>query len=442
MKAMILAAGKGTRVQPLTYEMPKPMIPILGKPLLEYLIEHLARYDVREIMLNVSYLHEKIEQYFGDGRRFGVEIGYSFEGSVVDGVVVPCPVGSAGGIRKIQDFNGFFDQTTLVICGDALVDLDVKAVLSEHRRRGAKASLVAKEVRPNQVSDYGIVVTDADGRITSFQEKPRPEQARSNWASTGIYIFEPEVFDLIPSGRSFDIGTDLFPLLVSQGLPFFAQKQCFNWIDIGKVTDYWTVLQKVMQGDIANFTIPGRQIREGVWTGLNTRIDWNGTTIRGPVYIGSGCDIEAGATIIGPTWIGHGSRVCAGGRVTRSVIFEYTCVQSGSDFTDMVVCGDYAVDRKGGSLHIEEAKGAQEWSDSRAPYKPVSRWAHTTRPAGGGDREASGVVASPGNNNVRTSGTVWSIRQAKKDQYGHASNSLANHSLTSGMDSSSRGSSS
>src|SRR4051812_13088734 len=152
-KAMILAAGQGTRVRPLTKYMPKPMIPILGKPVLEYLIEHLARYGVREIMINVSYLHEKIEQYFGDGRRFGVQIGYSFEGAMVDGMVVPQPVGSAGGMRKIQDFSGFFDDTTLVLCGDAVIDLDLNGALFEHRSTGAKVSLVAKEVRPEQVSD-------------------------------------------------------------------------------------------------------------------------------------------------------------------------------------------------------------------------------------------------------------------------------------------------
>lgn len=144
MKAMILAAGKGTRVWPLTYELPKPMIPILGKPVLKYLIEHLARRGVRKIMINVSYQHEKIEQYFGDGNRFGVKIGYSFEGAIVDGVVVPQPVGSAGGLRKIHDFSGFFDETTLVLYGDAVIDLNLGAALLEHRQRGAQASLVVQ----------------------------------------------------------------------------------------------------------------------------------------------------------------------------------------------------------------------------------------------------------------------------------------------------------
>jgi mannose-1-phosphate guanylyltransferase len=169
MKAMILAAGKGTRVQPLTYELPKPMIPILGKPVLECLIEHLARYGVRQIMINTSYLHDKIEGYFGDGHRFGVEIGYSFEGRMVNGKVVPHPIGSAGGIRKIQDFGGFFDETTIVLCGDALVDLDLNLAMSEHRARGAIASIITKEVPWDDVSNYGVVVSEPDGRIVTFQ---------------------------------------------------------------------------------------------------------------------------------------------------------------------------------------------------------------------------------------------------------------------------------
>lgn len=114
-KAMILAAGQGTRVRPLTKTVPKPMIPILGKPVMEYLIEHLARHGVKEIMVNLAHNHQKIEAYFGDGHRWGVEIGYSYEGAVEHGEIVPKPVGSAGGMRRIQDFGGFFDETTLVI---------------------------------------------------------------------------------------------------------------------------------------------------------------------------------------------------------------------------------------------------------------------------------------------------------------------------------------
>lgn len=365
MKAMILAAGKGTRVRPLTYELPKPMIPLLGKPVMAYLIEHLAKHDVREVMVNVSYLHEKIQQYFGDGQRFGMHIGYSFEGDISNGQIIPSPVGSAGGMRKIQDFGGFFDETTIVICGDAIIDLDITAAVAEHRRKGALVSLVAKEVPMDKVSGYGIVVTDDEGKIISFQEKPSQADARSNLASTGIYIFEPEAINLIPSGSTFDIGSDLFPLLVQKNLPFYAINLPFNWIDIGLVTDYWEVMQQVMRGEVPSMQMPGRQIRPGVWVGLNVHIDWDNTNIIGPVYIGSGARIDKGTQIIGPTWISDGCHVQRGGKVERSVLFEYTRVGQDYSFIEMIVCGEYCVDKTGRMMHVDDDTCDLIWSDAR-----------------------------------------------------------------------------
>jgi mannose-1-phosphate guanylyltransferase len=365
MKAMILAAGKGTRVRPLTYDLPKPMIPILGKPVMEYLIEHLKKYDITEIMVNVSYLHEKLEEYFGEGQRFGVQIGYSFEGYTDDnGVVVPKPMGSAGGLKKIQSFGNFFDETTLVLCGDALIDLDIKSALFEHKQKGALASVITKEVPWDKVSDYGVVVTDPNGRVQSFQEKPSQDEARSNLASTGIYIFEPEVIDLIPEGREFDIGSELFPLMVEKGLPFYAQKRFYNWIDIGKITDYWAVLQRVLMGEVAEMDVPGKQIRDGLWVGLNTRIDWEGTTIEGPVYLGSGVHIEAGSKIIGPTWIGHGSQIGARAEIVRSVLFEYTRISPDVHLDEMIVFNEYSVNREGQMRHISDYS-TNFWGDAR-----------------------------------------------------------------------------
>ena len=155
-KGMILAAGQGTRVRPLTRDLPKPMVPILGKPVMEYLIEQMARHGVREIMVNVAYHHRKIEHYFGNGSRWGVEIGYSYEGVLEHGDIVPKPRGSAGGIRHIQDFSGFFDETTLVVCGDALVDLDIGAAVAEHKEKGAVASVVALDVEREQAVNRAI----------------------------------------------------------------------------------------------------------------------------------------------------------------------------------------------------------------------------------------------------------------------------------------------
>jgi mannose-1-phosphate guanylyltransferase len=364
-KAIILAAGQGTRVRPLTKDLPKPMIPILGKPVMEYLIEHLARYNIREIMVNVAYHHRKIEEYFGDGRKWGVTIGYSYEGVYENGDILPRPLGSAGGMRRIQDFSGFFDETTLVICGDAIVDLDIGAALHEHRAKGALASVVTLDVPREEVVNYGIVEADTEGRILSFQEKPKPDEARSTLASTGIYIFEPAVVYMIPETGAYDIGGQLFPSMVEKGVPFYAQKRFFNWIDIGRVTDYWSVLQRVLRGEVAQMDMPGKEVKPGVWVGINTRIDWDNVRIEGPVYIGSSVNIEPGAAVIGPTWIGHGSHLRRGSRVDSSVLFEYTRIGEGMKFKEMIVSPQYCVDRSGHTTFVGDDRCPLRWGDAR-----------------------------------------------------------------------------
>jgi mannose-1-phosphate guanylyltransferase len=365
-KGMILAAGQGTRVRPLTRDLPKPMVPILGKPVMEYLIQHLARHGITQIMVNVAYHHQRIEEYFGDGSRWGVEIGYAYEGVREHGDILPRPMGSAGGMRRIQDFGGFFDETTLVLCGDALIDLDITAAIQEHHAKGALASVVALDVPLSEVQSYGVVVADADGRIQSFQEKPKPAEAKSTLASTGIYIFEPAVLNHVPAGKVYDIGSELFPQLVAQKLPFFVQNRPFHWIDIGRVSDYWSVLQRVIKGEVADMTMPGREVKPGVWVGLNTSIDWDRVKIEGPVYIGSGVRVEPGVTITGPAWIGHGCIVRSGARITRSVLFEYTRIAADMHFSEMIVSRHYCVDRHGDTLYRGDDTAQLRWGDARA----------------------------------------------------------------------------
>lgn len=366
LKGMILAAGQGTRVRPLTKDMPKPMIPILGKPVMEYLIEHLARHGVREIMVNVAHSYRKIEHYFSNGSRWGVDIGYSFEGVYDHGEIKPSPLGSAGGMRRIQDFGGFFDQTTIVLCGDALIDLDIGAALKEHKAKKAMVSIVTMAVPDNEVVNYGVVETDEEGRVLSFQEKPKPEEARSNLASTGIYFFEPEAIALIPPGVVFDIGSQLFPLLVEKGLPFYAQNRSYNWIDIGRISDYWEVLQRVLRGEISFMKIPGKEVKPGVWVGLNTSVDWDNVKIEGPVYIASGARIDGGAEIVGPCWISHGSHIRKNAKVIRSVLFDYTRISEGETFYEMIVSPNYCVDRSGRTYYIGDDDCILRWGDARS----------------------------------------------------------------------------
>lgn len=356
MKAMILAAGKGTRVRPITYTTPKPMIPILQKPVMEFLLELLRNHGFNEIMVNVSHLAHEIENYFRDGQRFGVEIGYSFEGYIKDdGELVGKALGSAGGMKKIQDFSGFFDGTFVVLCGDALIDLDLSEAVRWHRQKGSIATVIMKSVPREEVPSYGVVVTDDNGRIKAFQEKPSVEEALSTNINTGIYIFEPEILDYVPSGTEFDIGGDLFPKLVEMNAPFYGVSMDFEWVDIGKVPDYWQAIRDVLSGKVKNVSIPGKEVRPGVYTGLNVAVDWDKVDIKGPVYIGSMTCIEDGARIIGPSMIGPSCYICSGATVDNSVIFDYSRLGPGALLKDKLVFGRYCVDKAGNSIDVEAA---------------------------------------------------------------------------------------
>jgi mannose-1-phosphate guanylyltransferase len=355
MKAMILAAGKGTRIRPITYTIPKPMIPIMQKPVMEFLLELLRQHGFDQIMVNVSHLAYEIESYFRDGQRFGVQLAYSFEGSIVDGELVGEALGSAGGMRRIQDFSPFFDDTFVVLCGDALIDLDLTAAVKWHREKGSIATVVMKSVPREEVSSYGVVVTDEDGRIQAFQEKPSVEEALSTDINTGIYIFEPEIFKYIPSGQQYDIGGQLFPHLVEIGAPFYGIPMEFEWVDIGKVPDYWHAIRSVLLGQVKNVAIPGHEVAPGIYTGLNVGVNWDKVDIQGPVYIGGMTRIEDGAKIIGPTMIGPNCWVCSGATVDNSVIFDYSRLGPGVRLVDKLVYGRYCVDKTGATIDVQAA---------------------------------------------------------------------------------------
>jgi len=341
MKAMILAAGKGTRVRPITHTIPKPLIPILQKPVMEFLLELLRQHGFDQIMVNVSHLAEEIESYFRDGQRFGVHIGYSFEGRIEEGELIGDALGSAGGLRRIQDFNPFFDDTFVVLCGDALIDLDLTAAVKWHREKGAIATIVTKTVPREEVSSYGVVVSDEEGRILSFQEKPAIDEALSTCINTGIYIFEREIIDFIPPNSKYDIGGELFPQLVAKAAPFYALNMDFEWVDIGKVPDYWQAIRGVLSRKIKNVAIPGIEVKPGIYTGLNVGVNWDRVDITGPVYIGAMTRIEDGAKIVGPSMIGPNCWICGGATVDNSVIFEYSRLGSGARLVDKLVFGRY-----------------------------------------------------------------------------------------------------
>lgn len=372
MKAMVLGAGKGTRVRPVTNQIPKPMIPLVNKPILEYIVQHLKAHGVDQIVVNTSYLSEKIESYFSEGRQFDVQMSYSFEGHKVDGELIGNALGSAGGMRRVQDATSFFDDTFLVLCGDALIDLDIGKVVEFHKRNRAIATIALKEVANDEVDKYGIVQLDDTGRIRGFQEKPASEEALSNLANTGIYVFEPEIFDFIPPERKYDIGGDLFPRIVEEGLPFFGIADPFQWIDIGSIPDFWEATRMMLRGEIRGVTMPGTQVAPGIWVGSNVRLNLQKVDIEGPVYIGNGSIVRDSARIVGPTVLGANSLIEAGAVVEGSILDSHTRVGSGAWLREQIVFNGYCADRSGANVDISES--AIEWlvDDARAPITDQS----------------------------------------------------------------------
>ncbi|GIU17823.1 sugar phosphate nucleotidyltransferase [Shewanella sp. MBTL60-007] len=347
MKGMILAAGKGTRIKPISYAIPKPMVPILGKPVMESMIQLFAKHGIDKIVVNTSHLAEIIENYFGDGHHFNVQLSYSYEAKEVDGEYVSQALGSAGGMRKIQDFSGFFDETFVVVCGDAWIDLDLKEAVEHHKQHGGIATIITKEVESSEVSKYGVVVTDKYDQVTSFQEKPTESEALSNKINTGIYIFEPAIFDFIPKEIEFDIGSDLFPLLVERQADFYAINMDFQWLDVGKVKDVWEVTSDIINGKVKGYPIPGTQVSPGIWVGINTRVDTSKCKITPPVIISSGSEVQDGATLIGPAVIGANCKIEAKSVVSNTLICDYIHLADDAYIVNKTMFGDYLLGHDG-----------------------------------------------------------------------------------------------
>lgn len=374
MKAVILAGGKGTRIRPLSETTPKPMIPILTKPVMEFLVDLLRQHGFGQIMISTSYLAKDIEHYFRDGSRCGVEIAYSFEGYHADGRVIPEGLGAAGGLKKIQDQYGFFDDTFVVVCGDAIIDVDFTRALAFHREKRAVATMLLKELPREEVGRYGVVRTLADGRVVAFEEKPLPGTAISTIVNTGIYLFEPSVLDHIPSGRHVDIAREFFPRLIEQGLPFYGLTLPFTWIDVGSVADYWRATRMVLNGELSFMRMSGREIAPGVWGGINLAVDLSTVDIRGPVAIGSSTQIEPGATIVGPTVIGRNSVIESGARISSCVIGDYTRISGFAQLSDKIISGRFCVDLDGRALDlagagygfvVDDARERRQWSEEQ-----------------------------------------------------------------------------
>lgn len=236
LKGMILAAGRGTRMLELTDHIPKPLIPVANRPVMEYGIDCLQRLGISRIAANISYLKDEIKSHFNDNPST-MDIHWLEE---------PEATGTAGGVKQMQEMLG--DDTFVIIAGDAMLDLDLRDLLAYHRANKALATIATFDVE--DTSEYGVVVTDNAGRILQFQEKPAANVAISNNANTGIYIFEPEIFDLIPANTFCDFAMDVFPTILERGLPFYACPVTGFWTDIGNPQAYLQANLDFLTGEV------------------------------------------------------------------------------------------------------------------------------------------------------------------------------------------------
>lgn len=314
VKAMVMAAGLGTRLHPLTGRTAKPMVPILNRPVMEHILNLLRCYGVREVAANLHYHPDRIRAYFGDGADFGLSLRYNLE---------PELLGTAGGVGALRDF--FADGTFVVISGDALTDIDLAAFLAAHRAHGAIATMAVKPVEDPSL--YGVAVCDSQGRVTGFQEKPPAAEALSNLCSCGIYAFEPAIFDYVPAGVFVDWARDVFPQLLGEGRPFAAWELPTYWNDVGNIEQYRLGNFDALLGRV-RIEVPGRQVAPRVWVGQGTEIE-EGVHIEAPILLGAGCLVETRAELVGPLIVGDGC-VIERGAVLEGVI-NWDGVKAGRD---------------------------------------------------------------------------------------------------------------
>lgn len=326
-KAMLLAAGAGTRLRPLTYETPKPMVPVVNRPVIHHVLDNLLKHGVEEVMVNLHNHPEQVRGYCGDGSRWSLKLHYSLETKLM---------GTAGSIKlpKVEKF--LKDGPFFVMSGDGLSDIDLTAMWQFHRKRGSMATMAVKAVDAR--FDYGVTMMDASQRIKGFLEKPSWGDVFSNKVNTGIYLFEPEVLKLIPAGRPYDFGHSLWPKLLKMRKPIYAYETDAYWCDVGNLPEYRRCQIDCLDRK-AKINIPGTEIRKGVWVQEGASIDPKARLVA-PVVIGKGCRVAAGATVGPYTLLGDRTQVARGATLKNCILFESVSVGEKVHLTNCVIGPD------------------------------------------------------------------------------------------------------
>lgn len=320
MKAFIMAAGEGTRLRPLTYIRPKPLVPLGNRPIITRLISLLKTNGITDIIINLHYKREKIKDCLGDGRDFGVNIIYSEEETLL---------GTAGGIKKVEDL---LPDTFVVISGDIATDINIGEMIAFHKKRNALVTLAVTIV--DDPTKYGVVSLNSDGKIQKFLEKPARDKVFSPIVNAGIYVLEKEVLKEIPKGSFYDFGKQLFPSLMEKQAPLYGYLSSGYWMDIGSIIDYKKVHSDIGDGKLQ---IPhyGELFTDNVRIGINTHVDR--ANFFGSVFIGNRVELEEGVTIVGPSFIGDSVKIEKGTKIEGSIIWNNVYIEESATIIRSVI---------------------------------------------------------------------------------------------------------
>ena len=359
MKAVILVGGLGTRLRPLTINTPKATVPVLNTPFLEYVIRRLSRHNVRQIFLALSHLAQPIEDYFGNGSQFGVRLHYVLEKTAL---------GTAGAVKNSEKY---LDETFLVLNGDIFTDLDITAMMAFHGQRRSKATIALTPVA--DPTSYGLIETDAQGRVRRFLEKPSWDQVTTNMINAGSYILEPEIMSHVPPQTNFSFEHQLFPFLLDRGEPIYAYPSSCYWIDIGTPEKYLRLNKDLLSGKSDQYSFSSA---DRITIGEQSHIHPT-AQIAGPVVIGSNCDIGQNVRLIGPVVIGPGGKILEDTVIETSIIWHAVEVGPGAVVRRSIIANNCRLDA--GSIVEDSVLGDNVTVADGHKLEPSSRvWPGTS----------------------------------------------------------------
>ena len=321
MKAVVMAGGEGSRLRPLTIRRPKPMVPIAGKPVMEHILNLLKRHGITEVVVTVQYLASNIEDYFGNGSQLGMRITYSRE---------DVPLGTAGSVKNAEEH---LTEPFLVISGDALTDYNLTEIIEYHNSKKALATLTLAHV--HNPLEYGVIITNEDGHIAQFLEKPSWGEVFSDTINTGIYVLDPQIFRYFEKDKPFDFSQELFPYMLKKGDPIYGYVSNGYWCDVGNLSEYMRANADALNGRI-DIEIPAKNIGGNIWCEEGVAIDED-TQLYGPIYLAHDCKIKDGAIIHGPSIIGHYAIVDERAQVDRSIVWNNSYIGERAELRGAIV---------------------------------------------------------------------------------------------------------